>query len=193
MKTKAVSATEDQKIVELYEERNEQAIAETSARYGNICRSVAKNILGNTEDAEECLNDALLKAWNAIPPARPAHFGAYFMTLARNTALKRYKARHAEKRGSGQMELALAELTDCVAADDSVEKTVDRQELLAAIVRALGNLPEEHRNLFIRRYWHVSPIAEIAEDFGMTESSVKVTLMRIRKRLQKSLRKEGFL
>jgi RNA polymerase sigma-70 factor (ECF subfamily) len=188
-----VNATEDERILSLFEERNEQALAETVSQYGTRCRNVARNILGSEEDAEECMNAALLSAWNAIPPARPRHYGAYFLTLVRNFALKRYAAGHAEKRGGGQMPLALAELSDCLSSGENVEREIDRRAMLEAVRQFLGELPERQRNLFVRRYWYAAPISEIAEDFEMTDINVKVTLSRIRNRLQKHLRKEGLL
>ncbi|MBR3448199.1 MAG: sigma-70 family RNA polymerase sigma factor [Oscillospiraceae bacterium] len=168
-------------------------MAETVSQYGMRCKNVARNILGSEEDAEECLNDALLSAWNAIPPARPRHYGAYFLTLVRNFALKRYAAGHAEKRGGGQMPLALAELSDCLSSGENIEREIDRRVMLEAVKQFLGELPERQRNLFVRRYWYAAPISEIAADFEMTDINVKVTLSRIRNRLQKYLRKEGLL
>ena len=190
---RAVAATEDERILLLFENRNEQALQETVSQYGARCRSVARNILGSEEDAEECMNDALLSAWNAIPPAHPRHYGAYFLTLVRNFALKRYAAGHAEKRGGGQMPLALAELSDCLSSGENVEREIDRRVMLEHVKQFLSELPERQRSLFIRRYWHTSPISEIAADFEMTEINVKVTLSRIRSKLQKYLRKEGLL
>ena len=184
-------ATEDERILLLFENRNEQALAETVSQYGTRCRAVARNILGSEEDAEECMNDALLSAWNAIPPAHPKHYGAYFLTLVRNFALKRYAAGHAEKRGGGQMPLALAELSECLASGENVERTIDRRIMLESVKRFLADLPERQRNLFVRRYWHAAPISEIAVDYEMSEINVKVTLSRIRGRLQKHLRKES--
>ena len=190
---KAVDATDDERILNLFEARNEQALRETTGRYGTLCKSVARNILGTEEDAEECLNDALLGAWNAIPPAHPNNFGAYFLTLVRNFALKRYAAAHAEKRGGGQMTATLSEISEIIASQDNVEHELDRRAMLDAITRFLGTLPEPQRSLFIRRYYHASPVTELAELFDMSENNVKVTLSRIRKRLCNQLRKEGLL
>lgn len=183
----------DHDILQLYEQRNEAAITETISRYGVLCRTVAKNILGSNEDAEECLNDALMSAWNAIPPAKPQNFCAYLMKLVRNQACNRWSARTAEKRGGGQMTEALDELAECVAGDDNVEQSIDRKLVLEAITRFLGELPAEQRQLFVRRYWHASSIEDLASDFDMTENHVYVSLSRIRKRLEKYLRKEGLL
>lgn len=190
---KAVDATNDHAIIQLFEERNEQALLETTGRYGTLCRSIARNIVGTEEDAEECLNDALFGAWNAIPPARPQNFGAYFLTLVRNFALKKYAAAHAEKRGGGQMTAALDEISEILASGEDVERDIDRRSMLDAVTRFLGTLPDYQRNLFVRRYYHTSSIAELAELFEMSESNVKVTLSRVRKRLRDQLRKEGLL
>ena len=188
-----MDATDDQRILTMYEERNEQALRETTVRYGALCRSVARNILGTEEDAEECLDDALLGAWNAIPPAHPANFGAYFLTLVRNFALKKYAAAHAEKRGGGQMPAALSEISEILASGENVEHEIDRRAMLEAVTKYLGTLPEHQRSLFVRRYYHASSVSELAELFGISENNVKVTLSRIRKRLCTYLRKEGLL
>lgn len=190
---KAVDATNDNAILDLFEARNEQALRETSGRYGAICRSVARNILGTEEDAEECLNDALFGAWNAIPPAHPQNFGAYFLTLVRNFALKKYAAAHTEKRGGGQMSAALDEISEIIASRDNVEHEIDKRAMLDAVTRFLGTLPESQRNLFVRRYYHASSVSELSEMFDMSENNIKVTLSRIRKRLCNQLRKEGLL
>lgn len=188
-----MDATNDNMIISMFEDRNEQALLETTGRYGTICRSVARNILGTEEDAEECLNDALLGAWNAIPPARPQNFGAYFLTLVRNFALKKYAAARAEKRGGGQMTAALDEISEIISSGENVEHEVDKRAMLNAVTDFLGTLPDNQRNLFVRRYYHASSVTELSEMFGMSESNVKTTLSRIRKQLCDHLRKEGLL
>ena len=180
-------------LIKLFFARDERAIEETQKQYGEYCFTIANNILGNDQDAEECLNDALFGAWNAIPPARPQNFGAYFLTLVRNFALKKYAAAHAEKRGGGQMTAALDEISEILASGEDVERDIDRRSMLDAVTRFLGTLPDYQRNLFVRRYYHTSSIAELAELFEMSESNVKVTLSRVRKRLRDQLRKEGLL
>ena len=184
---------DDEQIVSLFHNRDEQALRETDSHYGALCRSVARNILGSSEDAEECVSDALLSAWNAIPPAKPRNFCAYLLKLVRSHAVNRYHAARAEKRGGGQTPAALDELAECIAAKETVETETDRRALLEGISRFLGTLPEQQRHLFIRRYWYTDPVHVLARDFGMSENRVSVTLSRIRNRLQNDLRKEGLL
>ena len=162
-------------------------------QYGALCRTVARSILGSDEDAEECLNDALLQIWNSIPPADPENYCAYLMKTVRNLALNRYKARHREKRGNGQVSQALDELAEIFPAAKNVEKELEQRELLNAVTAFLQALPEQQRNLFIYRYWQAEAIADLAALSGMTENHVKVTLSRLRKRLQKYLREEELL
>ena len=173
--------------------RNEQALKETVLLYGALCRSVARNILGDEQDAEECLNDALLTVWKAIPPAAPENYCAYLLRLVRNAALDRLKARQREKRGGGQVSQALEELAEIFPAADNVESELEQRELMQAVTAFLAKCPARQRNLFICRYWQAAPVAELAARFDMTESNVKVTLARLRSRLQAYLRKEGLL
>ena len=173
--------------------RDEQALKESVQLYGALCRSVARSILGSEEDAEECLNDALLQIWNAIPPANPENYCAYLMKTVRNLALNRYKAQHRGKRGSGQVAQALDELSEIFPATDNVENETEQRELMRSVTAFLQDLPETQRNLFIYRYWQSEAISNLASLFDMTENHVKVTLARIRKRLQKYLREEGLL
>ena len=173
--------------------RDEQALKVTAERYGALCRSVARDILGSEQDAEECLNDALLQIWNAIPPAKPDNFCAYLLKTVRNHALNRYKAGHAQKRGGGQQAAALDELAELLPASDNVLSEVEQRELLEAITRFLQGLPQKKRDLFIRRYWRFSSCSDLAADFGMRENNVQVTLSQLRKKLHAYLRKEGLL
>ena len=177
----------------LLHNRDEQALQASMQQYGALCRTVARSILGSDEDAEECLNDALLQIWNSIPPADPENYCAYLMKTVRNLALNRYKARHREKRGNGQVSQALDELAEIFPAAENVEKELEQRELLNAVTAFLQGLPEQQRNLFIYRYWQAEAIADLAALSGMTENHVKVTLSRLRKRLQKYLREEELL
>ena len=182
---------EDQALIELYWNRNEDAIAQTPQKYGVRCRGIAFRILEIQEDAEECVNDTYLQAWNNIPPQRPAVFRAWLGKIARNLALTRYRKLHAEKRGGGQTALALEELQECVSGSQSIETEEERKEIAAVINRFLASLPVSQRNVFLRRYWHVTPIAEIAKTYGMTEGQVTSMLHRSRKKLRKMLEQEG--
>ncbi len=177
----------------MFNNRDEQALKVTAERYGALCRTVARDILGSDEDAEECLNDALLQIWNAIPPAKPDNFCAYLLKTVRNLALNRYKAAHRTKRGGGQQAAALDELSELLPSAENVLSELERRELLAAITRYLQGLPAKKRNLFVRRYWGFATFAELAAEYGMRENNVQVTLSQIRKKMQAYLRKEGLL
>ncbi len=184
---------DEKSILLMFHSRNEQALTETVNAYGTLCRFVAHNILGSEEDAEECLNDALLTAWNAIPPAKPKNYCAYLLKLVRNAAFDRYKARQRNKRGGGQTPQVLEELSEILASSDNVEAEVEQHELMQGVTVFLEQLPKQQRDLFICRYWQASSISDLAVRFHMTENHVKVTLSRLRNRLQKYLREEGLL
>ena len=190
---RGVCATEDRDIILLYEQRNEQAISETSARYGTLCRALARNITGSREDSEECVNDALLTVWNAIPPAKPQNFRAYVLRMVHNAAVNLRAKNTAKKRGGDQYGEALDELAESLSAPEQTDRQVEQRELMQAVQRYLGTLPRHQRDLFVRRYWYASSVSELASLFQMSENNVKVTLSRIRTRLQKYLRKEELL
>ena len=183
---------EDKEIVNLYWERNQRAINETVSKYGGYCKSIAKNILGNNEDAEECVNDTYLNAWNSIPPHRPNTLSTYLGKITRNLSFDRFRSRNAEKRGGGEIELVLAELGECISGTDSVEQEVEKKELVRTINSFLDTLSQEKCNIFLCRYWYAFPVAEIAKRFGMTEGNVSVTLNRIRGKLRTYLIERGY-
>lgn len=184
---------ESERILLMLYNRDEQALEETVNTYGALCRSAARNILGSDEDAEECLNDALLTAWNAIPPAKPRNYCAYLLKLVRNAAFDKFKARKSAKRGGGQTTEALDELSEIFPAADNVETEVEQRELMQAVTKFLEKLPKQQRDLFLCRYWQAASITDLAARFQMTENHVKVTLSRLRKRLETYLREEGLL
>ena len=183
---------DDKGIIQLFFDRNEKAIEEASAKYGSYCRTVAENILSSCEDAEECVNDALFKAWNAIPPAKPAVLRTFLGRIIRNTALDIYKKKNAEKRGSGQFAAVLDELAECVSGGSEPEKEIDKAELTAAINFFLATLPEDKCALFVRRYWFAESVSELAKKSGMSENNVSVSLSRIRGKLHDYLIERGF-
>ena len=183
---------DDAKIVQLYWDRNEQAIPATADKYGNYCTSIAKNILGNREDAEECVNDTYLNAWNSMPPHRPSLLSTFLGKIVRNLSFNRYKYNTAYKRGGGELPVVLDELSDLVTGKDDVEQEIDRKELVKAIDSFLDRLPADKRSIFISRYWHTDSISEIANRFGMTENNVSVTLNRLRLKLHNYLLERGF-
>ena len=176
----------DEKIIALFFERSEQAIAELERKYGAACRSVSFHILGNREDAEECVNDAYLGVWNAIPPAKPHPLLSFVCRIVRNVSLKRYEYNTAVKRNS-HYDLAMEELEDCLASSSTVEAELAKQELTALIEAFLDTLSGEDRVIFLRRYWFAEPYNEIAEKVGLSEKNVSVRLVRIRKRLRSYL------
>lgn len=182
---------EDSQIIELYWRRSEDAITETSKKYGRYCRTISFNILGNAEDSEECVNDTYMKAWSLLPPARPMVFSAFLAKITRNLSLDRYRSRSAEKRGGGQMELALDELSACIPAPDSADSMVEQQALTDALNDFLSSLKPEPRRIFLQRYWYVSSIRDIASDLGISESKVKTSLFRTRTALKEHLEREG--
>ena len=154
--------------------------------------SIAKNILGNREDAEECVNDTYLHAWNAIPPHRPRILSAFLGKLTRNLSFNLYKRNTALKRGGGNAAAVLEEIAGLVSGTDSVEQEIDRRELLKAIDGFLAQLPAEKRGMFVRRYWYFDSVSQIASRFGTTENRVSVTLHRLRSKLHDHLLKGGF-
>lgn len=190
---KAVIVIEDKNILLMLNNRDEQALKATTAKYGVLCRSVALDILGNEQDAEECINDALLTIWNAVPPAQPENYRAYLLKILRNIALDRYKAKQRDKRGGGQYADALDELAEVLPGTQNTEDAVAQREMLEAVSRFLGTLPQTQSDLFVRRYWRFSSPDDLAHDYGMTVNHVRVTLTRLCKRLQTYLRKEGLL
>ena len=181
---------EDEKIIELYFARSEAAITETSAKYGAFFRGISRNILRSEQDAEECVNDTYLRAWNSIPPKRPEKLPAYLGRIVRNLSLNRWNKLNAAKRGAGEVPLALEELEECIPAADTIQRECDRAELSNALNRFLRGLTEEKRTVFLRRYWYLVPVKDIAEQLGMTESKVKSMLLRTRGQLRQFLEKE---
>ncbi|MBQ8281655.1 MAG: RNA polymerase sigma factor [Lachnospiraceae bacterium] len=184
---------DDKQILELYNERSETAISETAEKYGKYCHYIAYNILYNMQDSEECVNDTYLKAWQTIPPQYPSKLSTYLGKITRNLALNRYKYYNRQKRGEGQTELVLDELLECVPATESTEQAVEEKILVEVLNRFLDDLPEEKMKIFMRRYWYMSPIKEIADDFAMGESKVKMILSRSRSKLKQILEKEGII
>lgn len=184
---------EDRQIVELYWQKNADAISETSSKYGAYCFTIADRILHSTEDSEECVNDTWLHAWNAMPPQRPNVLRMFLARITRNLSVNRFNARSAEKRGGGEMILVLDELADCLAGETNVEAEYEARELEECIRRFVRGLPERDGNVFVRRYFFTEPVAAIAGRYGLTENNVAVILNRTRKKLRAKLAKEGYL
>ena len=182
----------DAQIIDLYWNRDAQAISASMDRYGAYCFSIADGILNNAQDAEECVNDTWLKAWNAIPPTRPTVLKIFFAKITRHLSFDKYKAGKALKRGGGNIRLVLDELAECIADESDVEGQVDAKELGKVINQFVASLSEREQNLFVRRYFFSDPIKAIADRYGLSENAVHVTLSRIRKRLRSRLSKEGY-
>lgn len=184
---------EDAHIVDLYWARSEKAITETSEKYGKYCYAIAYNILANREDAEESVNDTYLDAWNNIPPHRPDIFSTFLGKITRRISIDKWRGRTAEKRGGGEIVLALDELSDCVPSGHNAEHEVESAELAKVIDDFVMSLPSMERRIFICRYWYLDPISVISQQFGFSESKVKMILHRQRKKLLSFLESGEFL
>ena len=182
---------EDEKILDLFFERNEQGIQEAQSKYGHYLTTVSFNILKNHEDTEECLNDTWIRAWNAIPPERPRLLKAYLTKIIRNLSLNRIKEQNAKKRGGGEYDLALEEIAEFLPDSRGVEDEIEGILLKDTIEAFLLTLNKKQRVVFMQRYYFLESVLSIAEKNGMTESGVKTTLFRVRNRLKEYLEKEG--
>ena len=181
---------DDREIIELFFERSEQAIIELSDKYGPICRKIADNILNDRQDAEECVNDAYLGVWNAIPPQRPERLPSYVCRIVRNLAVKKYHENTAQKRNSNYA-AALDEIAECFPSPASVEGELEAKETAGIVNDFLETLDRPTRVLFVRRYWHCDSIGELAGLFRTSRHSVSVRLSRTRKALKKYLIEKG--
>lgn len=185
--------TEDQEIIELFFRRSEAAIEELDRKYGSRCRSLSYGIVNDRQDAEDCVNDAYLGMWNAIPPASPAPLLPYLCKIVRNLSLKTYYRKKAAKRG-GAYTVAMEEIEGCLASPDTVENQMDARELARIIESFLETLSEENRVIFLRRYWFSDSCRDIAGRTGLTEKNITVRLTRIRRKLKEYLEeREVFL
>ena len=183
---------EDEDIVRMYWERNERAVAETSAKYGRYCTKIAMNILNNREDAEESVNDAYMNAWNSIPPHKPDMLSTFLGKIVRNLSFNKYKHIHSVKRGGNEIALILDELGEIVSDEEAVIDNVLRNELIKAINEFILALSEEKRYMFSRRYWYSDNIKDIAAQLGRTENNISVELSRIRNKLREYLAERGY-
>lgn len=184
---------EDSQIVDLYWERNEQAIRAAASKYGDYCYSIAYNILRSREDADESVNDTYLGAWNAMPPHRPNCLRTFLGKITRRVSLKKWRDEHRDKRGGDEVSLALEELSECIPSNASVEESVIAGELSARINRFVGTLAPTERQVFLCRYWYLDSIDKISADLCFGKSKVKSMLRRTRARLRADLEKEGVL
>lgn len=177
---------DDDKIIELFFERSEQAIKDLDGKYGKVFYSISFKILNNRQDAEECVNDSYLGTWNAIPPAKPKPLLAFVCKIVRNISLKRYEQNTAAKRNS-YYDVAMEELEECIASSMTIEAEIAEQELTVLIESFLDSLSKENRVIFLRRYWFFDTYFDIAKQVGLTEKNVSVRLTRLRKELREYL------
>ena len=182
---------EDSEIVALYFQRDERAIDETARKYGKYCFSIAHNILGSREDAEEAVSDTYLGAWATIPPHKPVVLSTFLGKIARRTAIKRWQMNRTQKRGGGELPLALEEQSEFLSGGQNPEETIENAELAKLLNEFLHTLPKTERAVFVCRYWYLDPIGDIAKRFGFSQSKVKSMLARTRKKLHIMLQKEG--
>ncbi len=183
---------EDAHIIDLYFRRSEQAIAETAAKYGAYCRTIAYNVLRSDWDAEESVNDTYLAAWDAMPPQQPNILSLFLGKITRRLSIDRYRRIHAEKRGGYDKTLPLEELAECASEEKGVEQTVELRELSRTVREFVAKLPKKERNVFLCRYFYFADIEEIAEKFCMPVGTVKSLLSRTRGKLREQLIKEGY-
>lgn len=183
---------EDKQIIDLYWNRSEEAISETDTKYGPYCYKIAYNILSNKEDSEESVYDTYMDAWNAMPPHRPTLLASFLGKITRRISIDRWRGRTAAKRGGNEIDLALDELEWCVSDTRSLEDEIDRKELIRTVNHFLGSLTTTERRVFLRRYWAMESIEDIAATYNFSQSKVATMLHRTRKKLRSILVKEGF-
>ncbi len=182
----------DSGIIELFQNRDERAIAETEKRYGKYCAAIARNILRNEQDTEECVNDTYMKVWESIPPDCPKYFVGYLAKVTRTIALMRYRRETAQKRGGKTVPLVYEELSEIVSDNTTVEQAAENAEILESINRFLEALPENYRKIFVLRFVCCESVKDIAKRFGIKENNASVILNRVKKQLKKHLDKEGY-
>ena len=182
---------EDKDIVDLYWKRDEKAISETADKYGRYRYSISYNILSDTDDAEESVNDTYLNAWNSMPPHRPAVLSTFLGKITRFISLKRWRSKHTQKRGGGNIGLAYEELSECIPAKSTVESELEKAEIAKRIDSFLDTLPVCEQSVFVCRYWYFDSISAISIQFGFSENKVKSMLYRTRKKLRSKLLEEG--
>ena len=181
---------DDLQIIEMYFARDEQAIKATDDKYGKLCLRIARNILSNQEDSEECVNDTYLNVWNKIPPTRPNSFKAFICKITRNLSLKKLETENAKKRTSEAI-ISLDEI-DEIIPDADISQEISDEELGKLISAFLWSQSEDSRNVFLRKYWFFDSISDIAERYAFSESKVKSMLFHIRNKLRDYLEKEGY-
>ena len=183
---------EDFEIVELYWDRNENAITQTDRKYGKYCRKIAFSIVTNKEDMEECVNDTYLQTWNSLPPQRPERLSTYLGKICRNISINLYEKLTAEKRGGNETDACLDELSELIGGSSEVEEQLDLSVLTDLINKFLKKCEKQARTVFVQRYWYMMSVKEIAKENRMSDSNVKMTLSRTRDKLKVYLEEEGY-
>ena len=183
----------DEKIIELFQKRDEQAIRECIAAYGGYCHTVAAGILPDPADAEEAVADTWLAVWDAIPPQYPAHLRLFLGRITRNCAVSIWRRDNAHRRGGGEVPLALEELGECVTDGCGPEQRTDVRELSRTISAFLKNEPAVRRKVFVRRYFYMQEVSAIARQYELRESNVRMMLSRTRQKLREYLKREGYI
>lgn len=184
---------EDNKIVELYWNRDENAINETKNKYENYCFSIAKNILHNQEDSQEVLNDTYLATWNAIPPAHPLDLSTFIGKITRRLSLNKWRSLKTKKRGGNEVTLSFDELEECIPDNYNIKKELEAKLLAESIDEFLETLKVNERKVFVCRYWYFESINDISKRFSYSQSKVKMMLKRTRDKLKDHLLKEGVI
>lgn len=180
---------DDTDIIALYFKRSQSAIKESRKKYGKYCRTISMNILCCHEDAEECLSDTWLKAWNTIPPEHPLCLSAFLGKITRNISLSLWRKKNSKKRKNSEIDLCLDELSECISECGRSSITEDL-ELKDALDHFLEDLEHEPRDIFMKRYWYFIPVKKIARELSMNEGAVKMSLLRTRKKLRQFLEEE---
>ena len=184
---------EDNKIIELYFERNESAIAETSVKYGKYLYKIALNILSDIEDSEESVNDTYIAAWNTIPPEKPNILSAFLSKITRYVSLNKYRSKRTQKRGGGELSVSFEEIDECVPEKSNIYDEIETKELAIVISDYLKTISKTERQIFICRYFYFDSLSDISKQFGFTQSKIASMLHRTRKKLLSHLEKEGVL
>ncbi len=182
----------DLEIIELYFRRDEKALRETATKYGQFCHNMAYNILTVREDAEECVNDTYLKAWNSIPPEEPKYFKGWLAKVVRNISLDLWRKNHRQKRYAG-IEVIFDELDECIPSPSNVEEEIEARALTVFLNKWLAALPQKDRILFMSRYWYGEPLKTIAKIHRTTPADIANRMYRLRQRLKSELEKENII
>ncbi|MDE7229017.1 MAG: sigma-70 family RNA polymerase sigma factor [Oscillospiraceae bacterium] len=184
---------EDNAIIQLFNERDEAALSELSKKHGTFFTRLAEGVLRNYEDSQVCVNDAYLKTWETIPPAKPNFLRAFVGSIVKRIAVSMLRASGAQKRGGGEFDLVLEELEECVSDNSSVEDEFDNKQTIEEINKFLRNCGEFDRRVFVLRYWYCESVSTIAAELGMAENKISVSLYRTRKKLKEHLTKGGYI